>query len=155
MNNYRYQNLPERIEKLKRHVKSRRGRRDLHALGTLCDIAAYLKGRNPFTYDKMNAMLRAYYNEESAFLDAYVKRASNPFFAMIQKDENCSPDRAYLVPVSFLPEARDGESNLPDVQQPGGDHADGRKAEGRPVVRVVACSFASESDGAGDLRRKR
>jgi hypothetical protein len=155
MSNYRYQNLPERIKKLKAHLKTRRGRRDLHAIGTLCDIAAYLKGRNPLTYDKLNAMLRTYYNEEAAFLDVYVKRASNPFFAMLQKDENCPPDRAYVVPVSFLPEARDGESDLSNVQQPGGDHADGREAEGRPVVRVVACRLTPESDGAGDLRRKR
>jgi hypothetical protein len=104
MRNYHLQNLPERIEKLRRHVKSRRGRRDFVALGTLVDIADTLKGRKPTTMRSMDAMLRAYYDAESAFLESWTKKASQPFFAMLQKDENCPPDRAYLVPVSFLPE---------------------------------------------------
>jgi hypothetical protein len=41
---------------------------------------------------------------ESAFLDSWVERASQPFFAMIKKDENVPDNRAYVFPLKYLPE---------------------------------------------------
>lgn len=97
MSRYAYQNLNERIEKLKKHLKSRRGRRDLIALGTLADIQAELAGR--LTYDKMNAMMRFYYNEEaSMFKDIGRRLGESPMFAFMKKEG------AKYEPVSFLPE---------------------------------------------------
>ena len=86
MNRYTYQNLPQRIAKLKAHLKTRRGRRDLVALGTLADIQAELaavQGRR-LTCDKMNAMMKCYYTETEAALKHY---AEHPVFAMLKKDK--------------------------------------------------------------------
>lgn len=99
MRNLHLQNLPERIEKLKRHIKTRRGRRDFKALGTLCDIADALKGvqRKASTLRSMDAILKQYYDEECGFLASYAERMRSPFFSFVKKDENCPPDRFYIV----------------------------------------------------------
>lgn len=69
------------IEKLKAHLKTRRGRRDFQALSRLVDLKAGVK--KGATWRSMDAMLRCYYNEKLAKM-----YSESPFFAMLKKDKS-------------------------------------------------------------------
>lgn len=103
MTNYGRQNLPERVRRLRAHIRTRRGRRDFIALGTLVDILAYLKGnrRTSATLRSMDAMLKELYNAD-AWLEDWQKSLSQPLFAFMKKDELCPKDRVYVLPVVGL-----------------------------------------------------
>lgn len=94
MNNYRYQNLPERIERLRKHLKTRRGRRDFVALGTLVDIGECLKRVNSRTLTSISfgALLKERYIDEPI--------GPHPLLSMISRDD-CPPDRIYIIPTKF------------------------------------------------------
>lgn len=97
MNNY--QNLPERIEKIRAHLKTKRGRRDYNAMLALAGAQKLLS--KSCTFDKLNAILREYYNAESAhFLALQGARLSNPFFRTIAGGSGVQP--VYFEPISFL-----------------------------------------------------
>lgn len=70
------------IEKLKAHLKTRRGRRDFQALSRLVDLKAGVKRGT--TQRSMAAMLKRYYPEYEGALRHY---AVHPFFAMLKKDK--------------------------------------------------------------------
>lgn len=81
-----------RIEKLKVHLKSRRGRRDFQALHRLVELKDGVK--RGARLRSVDAFLKCYYNETEAALASYKEK--HPFFALIAKDE-CPPDRIYGV----------------------------------------------------------
>ncbi len=72
-----------RVEKLQKHLKSRRGRRDFQALNRLVDLKTK---RKPGTLRSLDAILKCYYTEEMVAAQAYVAHASLAFFRTIKKD---------------------------------------------------------------------
>ena len=86
--------MRDRIEKLQRHLRTRRGRRDLQALNRLVDIKhGYKKGA---TLRSLDHILKCYYPDDT-ILNAlsYVP----PMFSVLSKiktDENCPRDRFYV-----------------------------------------------------------
>ena len=126
MSRYAYQNLNERIAKLKAHLKTRRGRRDLIALGTLVDIRMALEGR--LTYDKCLEIMKTYYSppDMNAVIDM-----SSPFFAFVKKDPGSDSPRRYVQPVeASVPKYRCAECDtLQDITPNGVDPATSNKRQ--------------------------
>lgn len=99
----RFQNLPERIEKLKAHLKSRRGRRDFAAHQRLVDAQRMLAGAKASTMYSMTELLKNIYTDVIVPLDRAYVFAPNPVFSMIRK-EPVVFRMEYVMPRGYCPD---------------------------------------------------
>lgn len=90
-------NVHARIDRLRAHLKTRRGRRDQVALRKLTELRERLEGRA--TGASIDALLRTYYDLER---NNPLYQLPHPFFALLKKEDPNVPDgRAYVLPVSM------------------------------------------------------
>lgn len=94
-----YQNIPARIDRLRAHLKSRRGRRDRQALELLARLCRFYKDRTSSTIASVDDLLKTYYDVTN---DNPLYTLPTPFFAMLKKaDPLCPDNRAYVVPLEM------------------------------------------------------
>jgi hypothetical protein len=111
----------------------------------------------------MDAVLKDYYNQEALVERTFTE---SPVYAFLKKkvehyggttvfctaDERVPPNRAYLVPISFLPEPRH-VGVLPVLRDAEGDHTERGGSEEDEQETAPLCSQGPSEAGA--LPRKR
>jgi hypothetical protein len=100
-----YQDLPARIERVRAHTKTRRGRRDFAALKHLVDLQRVLAGHKASTTYSMNELLKNVYSDVNVPPDHVYVFAPNPMYALIKKQPRDPhfPERPrYVQPVETL-----------------------------------------------------
>lgn len=97
--------LEANIARVKAHLKSRRGRRDLKARWRLLALEDMLAGRKPsLTLVEVDRLLKSIYTDEAVSADR-VYLLDNPMFAMLKKeprDPRFDGPPRYVQPVEVL-----------------------------------------------------
>lgn len=107
-----YQDIPARIEQLKAHLNTPRGRKDHQSWRRLAELCKFLKDRT--TSVSFDELLKTYYNLETS-KPLYEQRA--PWLSMIKAHEDCPRDRFYVI-VDYRPVAAVHADDYTFVEEP-------------------------------------